>query len=208
MPHRLRRLGSASAAVTAGALVLLPPAPAANAATADTCKKGTDLASTIDNLACNLGNLRDALLPASPAPPPKPTPPKKPQKPAPGNNGAEAPEKAPRKPPPAASAPRGRAPSTMTNADGLAPYTDGPPHDAPLPPGALPVPEVAKVPDTDRPPGTVAAPRTHLISPVAASGNDSGQTPWVAAAAGAAGAVAALNLSVAGRALRRRAAGR
>ncbi|TMQ81479.1 hypothetical protein ETD83_41440, partial [Actinomadura soli] len=64
MPHRLRRLGSASAAITAGALVLLLPAPAADAATTDTCKKGTDPASTIENWTCNLGNLREALLPA------------------------------------------------------------------------------------------------------------------------------------------------
>jgi NADPH-dependent curcumin reductase CurA len=47
-------------------------------------------------------------------------------------------------------------------------------------------------------------PQTRLISPVAASGPDNGQMMLVAAAAGAAGAVGALNMSVAGRALRRR----
>ncbi|TDD35403.1 hypothetical protein E1287_14075 [Actinomadura sp. KC06] len=203
MPHRLRRLGSASAAVTAGALVLLLPAPAADAAAAETCKKGTDPASTIENWTCNLGNLREALLPTSPSPKPEPTPPKapeKPAKPAPGsgNKGAEPPEKAPGKAP---SAPGGEVSFGPSGSREFTPYAGGPPPESSLPPGTLPAPELATAPNGH---GTDAQPQTRLVSPVAASGNDSGQMLWVAAAAGAAGAVAALNLNVAARALRRR----
>ncbi|MFI0368626.1 hypothetical protein ACH35V_12145 [Actinomadura sp. 1N219] len=206
MPHRLRRLGSASAAVTAGALVLLLPAPAADAAAADTCKKGTDPASTIENWTCNLGNLREALLPTSPAPKPEPTPPKtpdKPDKPAPGsgNKGAKAPEKAPREAP---AAPGGQVSFGPSGSREFTPYAGGPPPESSLPPGTLPAPELATAPDAHGPPGTAAGPQTRLVSPVAASGSDSGQMLWVAAAAGAAGAVAALNLNIAARALRRR----
>ncbi|MFI0408523.1 hypothetical protein [Actinomadura sp. 3N508] len=221
MPHRLRRLGSASAAVTAGALVLLLPASAADASgragtgTAETCKKGTDPASTIENWACNLGNLREAILPSSPDPKPEPAPPKTPDKPAEpakpapgsGGKGAEPPAKAPRKAP---SAPGGEVPfgpfgpSGPSGSAGFAPYAAGPPSDPALPPGALPVPELATGPGAQAPRVTAAQPQTRLVSPVAASGDDSGQMLWVAAAAGAAGAVAALNLNVAARTLRRR----
>ncbi|TYB41472.1 hypothetical protein [Actinomadura chibensis] len=204
MPQRLVRLGSASAAVSAGAIVLVLSAGPADAAAAEVCKKGTDPASTIENWKCNLGNLREAILPKSPAAPtPAPT---KPASPAPPKKTSKTtPHKAPARTPPRRAAPRGAPPpSTMTDARGLRPYGGAaPPSGTVAPPGVLPPPEVAD-PDVYQTSGT---PRTRLVSPVAAA-EDGGaaRTPWVAAAAGAAGAVAALHFSVAGRALRRRAA--
>ncbi|MFC4049604.1 hypothetical protein ACFOY4_07920 [Actinomadura syzygii] len=205
MPQRLVRLGSASAAVSAGAIVLVISAGPADAAAAEICKKGTDPASTIENWKCNLGNLREAILPKSPAAPtPAPT---KPAGPAPQKTSKTTPHKLPARTPPRRAAPRGApAPSTMTDARGLRPYGGAAPPSRSLvppgvPPGVLPSPEVAD-PDVYQTSGT---PRTRLISPVAATEGDTARTPWVAAAAGAAGAVAALHLSVAGRTLRRRA---
>ncbi|MEO3824510.1 hypothetical protein [Actinomadura sp. B10D3] len=207
MPQRLRRLGTASAAVSAGALVLLLSTPA-EAAAAETCKKGVDPESTIENWKCNLGNLREALTPKSPTPTPKPTP-SKTVRPAPEKTSVKkpgkAPAKAPRKPSPK---PRGGgdAPVPMTGAEGLRPYSgQAPPAQSGLP-GVLPTPEIAANPNAYRyaSTGTAAVPQTRLISPVAASGADDGRMLLVAAAAGAAGAVGALNVSVAGRALRRR----
>lgn len=206
MPHRLRRLGTASAAVSAGALVLLFTAPAADAAAAEVCKKGVDPESTIENWKCNLGNLREALTPKSPEPTPTPKPArsKTTQKTAPSKSRAPA-KKEPRKTTsdPGGRAPAAGGPSTMTGPGGLKPVPGEPPSATA---GVLPTPEIAADPNAylSRPGGTVAMPRTRLISPVAASGNDNGQMLLVAAAAGAAGAVGALHLSVAARTLRRR----
>lgn len=209
MPQRLRRLGSASAAVSAGVLVLVLAAPAAEAA--ETCRKGVDPGSTVENWKCNLGNLRDALTPKSPAPAPKPTPRKtsehKTKKTT--QRPVRAPAKAPRTPSGLPGGVRGAAPSgpaPMTGGDGLRPYSGAAPAGAPGLPGVLPTPEIAAGPNAyqNSPGGTAALPQTHLISPVAGSGEDNRQMLLVAAAAGAAGAVGALNLSVAGRALRRR----
>ncbi|MEU8308277.1 hypothetical protein AB0C84_32420 [Actinomadura sp. NPDC048955] len=209
MPQRLRRLGTASAAVSAGALVLVLAAPAAEAA-AETCKKGVDPESTVENWKCNLGNLREAITPKSPTPAPAPS---KTVKPVPERTSkktrtpAKAPAKAPRGP---ASAPSGgRAapgPAPMTGPGGLKPYSGQAPATAAGLPGVLPTPEIAADPNAYRnaSAGTAAMPQTRLISPVAATGQDDGQMVLVAAAAGAAGAVGALNVSVAGRALRRR----
>jgi hypothetical protein len=210
MPQRLRRLGTASAAVSAGALVLVLAAPAGEAA-ADTCKKGTDPASTIDNWKCNLGNLRKALTP-TPTPTPKPTPTEQTKKPA----VPKAPKKTKAPPRAGGSGPgvpsgggAGSGPSAMTGGEGLKPYDDKAPLPASGLPGVLPTPEIAADPNAYRgAPGTATVPQTRLISPVASSEHDGGQMLWVAAAAGAAGAVAALNISVAGRSLRRSAAAR
>ncbi|MEU8120799.1 hypothetical protein AB0C21_18985 [Spirillospora sp. NPDC049024] len=205
MPQRLRRLGTASAAVSAGALVVVLAAPAAEA---ETCKKGVDPQSTIENWKCNLGNLREGLTP-KPTPTPTPT---KTAKPVPEKSTkktrtpAKAPAKAPRKPASAPSGGQGAAsgPAPMTGA--LKPYKGQAPVTAPGLPGVLPTPEIAADPNayTNASGGTAAVPQTRLISPVAASGQDNGQMLLVAAAAGAAGAVGALHISVAGRALRRR----
>jgi hypothetical protein len=208
MPQRLRRLGTASAAVSAGALVLVLAAPAAGAA-AETCKKGVDPESTIENWKCNLGNMREALTPKSPTPTPTAS---KTAKPTASRTSVrkpgKAPAKAPRKP---SSAPSGGdAPTTMTGAGGLKPYSGQAPATTSGLPGVLPTPEIAADPNAYRYPaaGTAAMPQTRLISPAAASGRDDSQMLLVAAAAGAAGAVGALNVSVAGRALRRRRAPR
>ncbi|NDU75876.1 hypothetical protein GWI34_25090 [Actinomadura sp. DSM 109109] len=210
MPQGLRRLGTASAAVSAGALVLVLSAPAAGAA--ETCKKGVDPESTVENWKCNLGNLREALTPKTPTPTPAPS---RTVKPVPEKTSkktrepAKAPAKAPRQ---ARSAPGGgraagsSGPAPMTGPGGLRPYSGQAPATGSALPGVLPTPEIAADPNAYRNAagGTAAMPQTRLISPVAASGRDDGQMLLVAAAAGAAGAVGALNISVAGRALRRR----
>ncbi|MFA1537386.1 hypothetical protein [Actinomadura monticuli] len=203
MPQGLRRLGSASAAVSVGALVLVLAAPAADAA--ETCKKGVDPESTIENWKCNLGNLREALTPPSPTPTPTPTPKKTTQNTTKKTtqNTRTAPAKAPRRPASAPSGGQGTGPSAMTGGAGLKPYTGGAPSAASGLPGVLPTPEIAADPNAYRN-ASAAMPQTRLISPVAASGSGGDQMLLVAAAAGAAGAVGALNISVAGRALRRR----
>ncbi|MEU5995747.1 hypothetical protein ABZ806_42795 [Spirillospora sp. NPDC047418] len=214
MRQRVRRLGTASAAVSAGALVLVLAAPPAEAA-AEECKKGVDPQTTIENWKCNLGNLREALTPKTPTPAPTPTPKPTPKKTAakttkkttkstPGKKAAKAPRR-----PQVPAAGTGRAPSgpaPMTDAGGLKPYAGQAPSAATGLPGVLPTPEIAADPSAyrDAAGGTAAMPQTRLISPVAASGRDNGQLLLVAAAAGAAGAVGALNISVAGRAVRRR----
>lgn len=210
MPQRLRRLGTTSAAVSAGALVLVLAAPAAEAS-AETCRKGVDPESTVENWKCNLGNLREALTPKTPAPTPAPTrtvktAPEKTTKKT--RTPAKAPAKAPRRTSSAPSGGRAAAPgpAPMTGPGGLRPYSGQTPATAAGLPGVLPTPEIAADPNAYRNAsgGTAAMPQTRLISPVAATGQDNGQMMLVAAAAGAAGAVGALNISVAGRALRRR----
>lgn len=212
MRQRVRRLGTASAAVSAGALVLVLAAPASTAA-AEECKKGVDPETTIENWKCNLGNLREALTPKTPAPAPTPTPtPKKTAAKTTKKTAKSTPTKkaakAPRKPsaPVAGGAAGASGPAPMTDAGGLKPYSGQAPSAATGLPGVLPTPEIAADPNAYRNTagGTAAMPQTRLISPVAASGQDNGQLLLVAAAAGAAGAVGALNISVAGRALRRR----
>ena len=219
MPQRVRRVGTASAAVSAGALVLLLAAPAPQAAAAEVCKKGVDPETTIENWKCNLGNLREALTPKTPTPAPKPT--KTTKKPAAGKKtparkktakkAPKAPAGKPRKP---AAAPSGGGapapPAAMTGSRVPQPYSENVPSTAPGLPGVLPTPEIAADPNAYRDPrgGTGALPQTRLVSPVAASQRDDGRMLLVAAAAGAAGAVGALNLSVASRSLRRRRAAR
>ncbi|WP_433338394.1 hypothetical protein [Spirillospora sp. CA-294931] len=214
--RHLMRLGTASTAVSAGALALVfLGAPAANAQAAAApkpCKKGTDPASTIDNWKCQFDNWRESLNPKKPAtqkPPAKKPPAKntgggeaKPAKPAKGKvpsgkSGGSAPR---------VSVPSGSL-APQTAPEGLRPYTPDT-GAAPRLPGVLPTPEIAADPSAYLPPagdGTGVRPQTRIMSPVAASEPSGGQTTtlWVAAAAGAAGAVGALNLSVAGRSLRR-----
>ncbi|MFG2019762.1 hypothetical protein [Actinomadura geliboluensis] len=220
MPQGLRRLGSASAAVSAGALVLVLAAPPADAAAAQECKKGTDPESTIENWKCNLGNLREALTPKTPTPTPAPT--KTTAKPAPKKTTSQSTKKStgkktaakprrPAAPPSGARAADPSGPSPMTGGAGLRPYNGQVP--AAGLPGVLPTPEIAADPSAYRTGagGTAPMPQTRLISPVAAgsgAGQDNRQLLLVAAAAGAAGAAGALNLSAAGRVLRRRRAGR
>ena len=182
-------------------------------AAAEECKKCVDPQTTVENWKCNLGNLREALTPETPtpSPTPKPTPTKTAQKTTkktttstPSKKAAKAPRRPSAPPAGAGRAPSGPAP--MTDAGGLKPYAGQAPAAAAGLPGVLPTPEIAADPNAyrDAAGGTAAMPQTRLISPVAASGQDNGQLLLVAAAAGAAGAVGALNISVAGRAVRRR----
>ncbi|GAA1591361.1 hypothetical protein GCM10009678_87000 [Actinomadura kijaniata] len=205
--RRFRRLGSATA-VSAGTLALVfLGAPAAHAGTAGTtqCKKGTDPASTIENWKCQWKNWQDSLKP-KPKPTPKPTPKPKPSTKPPAKVDKDKSRPKPRDGAPKVrvpqgnpSAPGGAAP--MNQPEGLRPYKPG---DAPAPanlPGVLPTPQVADPGAFPAPSGAV--PQTRLISPVAAADHDSTEMVWVAAAAGAAGAMLGVNLSAVGRRLRR-----
>ncbi|XRQ15573.1 hypothetical protein ACN3XK_33235 [Actinomadura welshii] len=215
MPQGLRRVGTASAAVSAGALVLVLAAPAQPAAAEEVCKKGVDPETTIENWKCNLGNLREALTPKTPTPTPEPTkttrkPAKKAapsKKKAAPSRTAKAPAAKPRKrsPAPRVQAPTGDAPAPMS-APGRARANPGTTPPAPGLPGVLPTPEIAADPNAyqNLQASTVAMPQTRLVSPAATTRDDNGRMLLIAAAAGVAGAVGALNLSVAGRTLRRR----
>ncbi|MGI5169434.1 hypothetical protein ACQEU3_34305 [Spirillospora sp. CA-253888] len=214
--RRFRRLGSASTAVSAGALVLVflgaPAAYAQSAAAPQKCKKGVDPATTIDNWKCQLGNWRDSLTP-KPTPTPKPTKPTpKPSKKPPLDKGSGGKERksgggkkgggAPSVSAPTGSLPSGGGATTMNRPEGLQPYAPNGGQNGANLPGLLPTPQVAADPSAyQAPAGT--APQTRLISPVAATEHDQNQILWVAAASGAAGAVLALNLSVLGRRMRR-----
>ncbi|MBO2449890.1 hypothetical protein J4573_22500 [Actinomadura barringtoniae] len=213
--RRFRRLGSASTAVSAGALVLLfmgaPAAYAESSAVEQKCKKGTDPASTIENWKCNLGNLREKLTPKKPAATPKPTPSKKPPLKK-GSSSDDGSSKTPKKSSGSSGGGgTGTLPSggsggaTTLNAPGsVQPYSGKVPTTTPNLPGVLPTPQVAADPSAYQ--RTSSAPQTRLVSSAEATPprNDL-QIVWVAAAAGAAGAVGALNISVLGRRLRQRA---
>ena len=215
MPQRLRRVGTASAAASAGALVLVLAAPAQTAAAAEECKKGVDPETTIENWKCNLRNLQEALTPKSPTPTPtpKPTQSKAPQKTtAPSKPSKKSSSKTgkvqAKKPRRVAARPSGGQapppPSTMTAPGTVRTYSRPVPSATPDLPGVLPTPEIAADPGAYHQVNTVAMPQTRLISPAATAQDNSGQLLLVAAAAGVAGAVGALNLRVAARALRRR----
>ncbi|MFG2001316.1 hypothetical protein ACGFNU_19425 [Spirillospora sp. NPDC048911] len=209
--RRFRRFGSATTAVSAGALVLVflgaPAAYAGTATASKPCKKGTDPQSTLENWKCQLGNLRESLTPKKPQTTPKPTPSKKPPlkksssgKSTKSSKGSQAPSKSGGSG--GVQPQQGSGPVTLSRPGSVRPYSPSVPT-ASLP-GVLPTPEVAADPRAYlQQPGT---PQTRLISPVAASGRQDDEVMWVAAAAAAAGAVGALNLSVLGRRLRRRAA--
>ncbi|MEV5831600.1 hypothetical protein AB0L25_39165 [Spirillospora sp. NPDC052242] len=201
--RRLVRAGTASAAVSAGALALLFTAPAAHAAAApEVCKEGTDPASTIENWKCRLGNIRESLAPGTPSP--SPTPPPSSSAPAKPSEPSEEPEEPAPEPEPerseAAGGGAGGAPPPVLEA----PVGDAPPAadvEVPAPEpagGVLPAPEIAPEPVA------AARPQTRLVAPVAATGEQTDRAVWVAAAAASAGAVAAVHLSVAGRVLRAR----
>lgn len=209
--QRFRRLGSTTA-VSAGALTLVffgaPPAYAGTAAP-QPCAKGVDPATTIENWKCQLGNLRESVMPSK-TPAPSPSPSKKPAlKPSTsGKSGKTSSGSAPKSRSTGGGGggqtSSGNGPSALSRPGSVQPYTDVP-SAAPNLPGVLPTPEIAADPRAylQRPAGG-ATPQTRLISPVASSERDDAQMAWVAAAAAAAGAVGALNLSVLGRGIRRR----
>lgn len=205
MPQRhILRLGT-TAAMSAGALTLLlltaPPAGA------DECPPGTDPESTLKNWQCQWDRLINK---PSPTPPPK-TPAKPP---------AKKPTKKPVAKKPVAKEPVRKSPKrpyTAPTGDGavgtrtpiaaysrgvkLTPYTPGAGTDLP---GVLPQPNVAAAPLPNGSPGDASAVlHTRLVAPIAAAEQrQNDQMLWVAAASGLAGAVGALNISVAGRRLR------
>lgn len=217
MPQRLRRVGTASAAVSAGVLVLVLATPAQAAAAPRECPKGVDPESTIENWKCNLANLGDALAPKTPTPTPtpKPTRSKAPKASSPSKKAVKQTSKARAAKPRKRSSPSRRgpvagappAPSTMTDPGSVRRPQDAPPSGSDLP-DVLP-PDIAVDPAADRNAGgTAALPQTRLVSPAAASPQSEIPLLLVAAAAGAAGAVGGLNVNVAARALRRRRAAR
>ncbi|MBW8483365.1 hypothetical protein [Actinomadura parmotrematis] len=212
--RRFRRFGTTATAVSAGTLALVflgaPPVYAASAAAPKTCAKGTDPATTIENWKCQWNNWQDSVKPKpTPTPTPKPAPsktakPVKTVKPKPvkrtapkgGSGGTRV------------SVPSGASLSSGATAQsvsgGLSPYVANP-QTAPQLPGVLPAPQVAAGPGSAQQTTALlaAAPQTRLMSPVSATERQNRQTLWVAAASAAAGAAAALNLSVLGRRLGR-----
>lgn len=205
--RRFRRLGKATTAISAGALVLVITAPApamasARAAAASApCPKGHDPASTIENWKCQLGKLREKMFPAKPTKPTKPAKPAKPTKtakPKPEKKKPRATTPPNLTPQPVGGGGGSGGPTAYTRPDGLHPYTPG---TSPNLPGILPSPQVAA--DLGAQQGGLTD--TRLIAPVAASERQGAdQMLWVALAAGTAGAVGAMNISVISRRVRRR----
>ncbi|MFC0041062.1 hypothetical protein [Actinomadura rayongensis] len=199
MPQRprFRRLGSAAAISAGAAALVLAGAPAASAQTAAAprrCVKGTDPASTLENWKCQWEKWRDGL--------PKPTAPKPSKKPA-RKPAAKKPVAKHKPKPKAAPKPK---PKKAPSGGGVTALSDPVPYGTDAPVTTPPVPQVANRP-TDAvttSAGTAVAPQTRLVSPVAAAEPQEGRMLWVAAAAGAAGAVGTLQLTVAGRAVSRR----
>lgn len=193
-PH-LRRIGRTSALASAGALSLVllsaPPAYAEKK-----CADGTDPATTIDNWKCQLDNLRERLEQPTPTPAPDP-----------GEDRSDEPAKDPvKKPVKKPVAKRPKAPAVTRPAPVAAPSGDdvpapqsaaNRPYDAAVPDvtGLLPDPQVAALPPASGAP----LPQARLVAQVGETPGQPGTVPLVAAAAGLAGAAAALNLSVAGR---------
>ncbi|GAA4156254.1 hypothetical protein [Actinomadura keratinilytica] len=212
--RRLARIGAVSAGTAA--LVLLGGAQAvhAHAAAAPApCPKGTDPASTLDNWKCQLDNLRESLTPKQPTASPAPSPAPSKAKPAPkatptpkpsGSGGSGGGKRTASRPGTAGGSRSGgtgagtgtrSVPAPLTAPGGVRPYSPSTTADLP---GLLPSPQVA-----DAASGVVV-PNTRLVSPAAASARDEGATmEWLAAASGAAGAAAALNVSVLARRFRR-----
>lgn len=206
--RRFGRPGRAATVVSAGALVLLvggaPPAHAA--APPRPCPKVVDPASALKHLQCQLERIRKQFTP-KPKPQPQPKKTVKKGKKAPPTPKSAQPAKRAKttKPSGEAAAPSGlvTAPRAYTGMGGPAAYRQNAP--AALP-AYLPAPEIAARPG---PAGqTVVLTGTRLIAPVAASGpQQDTRVLWAALAAGTAGAVGAMNLSVMSRSIRRRRTG-
>ncbi|MEO5876235.1 MAG: hypothetical protein ABIS86_24375, partial [Streptosporangiaceae bacterium] len=204
-PRRFRRLGRTSMALSAGTLVLvfgtaLPAGAEGVSPTRTTtvkpkkCAKGIDPQSTIDNIVCQVKNTVDDIKqkidennkPRTVAPKEKPADKKK----------KPVKEKKPAKRPPqrtlpvqAPAAPDSTVP--LYRPESLQKVTGVPQQVS----GILPAqPQVAPLQDT---PEVLAAPETHLISPVASitpTGDDTAL--WVAGASGLAAGVVMLQFSL------------
>lgn len=195
--RRFRRLGVTSA-VTVGAFAfLLGGAGPADAATH--CAKGHDPKSTIASIACQLreaaNNLQKQIDKLKRQNQPQ-TPPPQVKPPTPNPTAKTS-------PPATKSSTRTGTTTTRTGSTGLTgpaslpgsvqPYTAGS-TTAQLP-GLLPqVPQVA-----DQLPASSVLTETHLVTPMAAQVYQPQHVVWVAGAAGLAGVVGAMNLTMVGR---------
>ena len=192
--RRLRRLGVTSAAISASAFALLVAGAGPAGAAAAKCPVGHDPASTLKSIQCNLDQAGQAWgHPQQPQSPPPSVSASKPEgRPAQQGAPAATPSSAANTPlvPPGAVAPA----STGLRPAGAAET----PQSAPLP--ILAADQLPQVAD-----GSATAPETHLISPAAATEDQSPvSAPLIVAVSGVAGAAVALNLSYAARRLRRR----
>lgn len=205
--RRLGKTGKATVAVSAGALVLVmggaPPAHAATAAAGKPCPKIVDPQSAVKHIQCQLDKIRKKL---TPKPDPKPAqPPKKKAKiTKPAKKKPSTPTKTTKnRPKTTVQVPSGSAEvPRVYSAPGLKPYEQTV---QPGLSGYLPAPEVAAQPVVSGQSGAFTG--TRLIAPVAATERQGGRDEmvlWTALAAGAAGAVGAMQISIVGRSLRRR----
>jgi hypothetical protein len=197
--RRLRWLGVTSAAISASAVALLVAGAGPADAAAAKCPVGYDPASTLKSIQCNLDQAGKAFQQqvdkgGHPQQPQPQSPPPSLSAGRPAQQGAPAgtPSSAANTPlvPPGAVAPA---------STGLQPAgADETPQSAPLP--VLTADQLPQVAD-----GSATAPETHLISPAAATEDQSPvSAPLIAAVSGVAGAAVALNVSYAARRLRRR----
>jgi hypothetical protein len=202
--RRFRRLGVTSAAVTVGACALLiGGASPADAATTK-CAMGHDPATTVKSIECQLKETGTAIQKAidkltHKAPPAAKPPVKKPPvKMKPAKKPTKRTQAAPAAPQASAGG-GGTAATPLNNPGSVRPYT--PQGTTPQLPGLLP--EQPQVAD-QLPAGPIT--ETHLVAPVAQTERQAPASPvWIAGAAGMAGAVGALNLSLARRRRRVRA---
>lgn len=208
MPQRRAMRAGTTAAMSIGALTLIL-VTAGPAQAAEPCPPGTDIDSTLKNWECQWNNL----VKPSPSPTKAPavkkpdrTPVKKaPVAKSPGSGGSGKSDNRPSTTSGTSgsggAAVDGRTPVGASSRGGrLTPYAP----DAGDLSGALPQPAVAAAPlPGGSPTGAGTVLQTRLMAPMsAAEHRQDTQILWVAAASALAGAVGALNISVAGRRLR------
>lgn len=201
--RRFRRLGSTSAAVSLGALTLvITGAGPAGADTTKGCARGADPITTLKNVPCRLENITGDTLEITgditsgitddDSDPQPAGPQKKPTRPQAAPRGSTPPKPVTRRETPFTVTgvrtirlprPDGALPASQAGVSRLLPQ----PHVAAAPPSAGPQPAAAN----------------RLVAPMSATDPQQTRLLAVAAAAGLAGAMGALNLSVAGRRLRR-----
>jgi len=203
--RRFRRLGFASAAISAGAFALVVGvASPADASTSANCVPGHDAASALKYLQCLANNIQNGVnkfLHPTTAAPTKTSTPKATAKKTPAgvkHSKAAAPVRKANSAPARVTLPSGgtqplAAPGQVVPVAGQPPQVGG---------------FVPQLPQVAGSGAQAATEETHLIAPVAATTADApariGEPVPVAAAAGLAGIVAALNISIATRRLRRR----
>jgi hypothetical protein len=205
--RRFKRLGSTSAAVSLGALTLVVTgAGPAGAGTTKECAQGDDPVTALKTVPCRLETITGGITvkitggtgghgtEPQPAGDP-PNPPEQATEPRP------APPRAPTSPKHTA---RDTTPFTVSGIPGIRmPRPDGAP--VPAPASEADIARILPRPHVATPPPAVAqpVPADRLVTPMAATDRQDAHMMWVALAAGLAGAVGALNLSIAGSRLRR-----